>query len=217
MCIFYCANKISTLIITMDVYIIGCGGNSKIVVDICNLLDYNVIGMFDDSKCAGVIDTIDNIKKYKGINIINSIGDCVIRQNINDKLKDVDLNWINIQHPQSYCSPTVTIGKGNIFCYGSVINSNTHISNFNLINTYAVIEHDCIIGNYNHFAPKSTLCGNIHVGNVNLFGASCTVIPKKTIGDYNIIGAMTLIVNNFSNNNKIVGIPGKIYNNVSNY
>ena len=32
----------------MEVYIIGCGGNSKVVTDICELNNYIIKGFFDD-------------------------------------------------------------------------------------------------------------------------------------------------------------------------
>ncbi|XWV26193.1 hypothetical protein QJ857_gp0885 [Tupanvirus soda lake] len=204
----------------MDVYIIGSGGNAKVVVDICELNNYNIVGFFDD-KYDGttkqivyhkykIIGKISDIIQYQNINIINSIGDCAIRQKIYSYLKDLRLNWINCVHPRSYLSPTSKIGYGNIICHGAFINSDTNLGNFNLVNTNAIIEHDCQIGDFNHFAPKSTLCGGITVGNTNLFGVGSSVIPGKNIGSSNIIGAMTAVINNIKDNCTVVGIPGKI-------
>jgi len=203
----------------MDVYIIGSGGNSKVVIDICELNGYNIIGLFDDKYNKDnqlgyhkypIVGRINDIIEHQNINIINSIGDCDLRQKIYKKLKDLNLNWINCIHQQAYISPTAKIGYGNVICYGSFINSDSKIGNFNLINTYAVIEHDCMIGNFNHFAPKATLCGGIMVGDVNLLGAGTTIIPHKIIGNKNIIGAMSAIIDNIKDNSTVVGVPGKI-------
>jgi acetyltransferase EpsM len=208
----------------MDVYIIGCGGNSKVVVDICELSGYNIIGFFDD-KYNGhdqlvyhtyyIIGCIDDITTYQNINIINSIGDCTTRNKIYQKLSNFNFNpnWINCIHPQSHIAPTAQIGHGNIICYGAFINSDVVIGNFNLINTYAIIEHDCLVGNFNHIAPKTTLCGSITVGTNNLLGAGTTIIPCKKIGNNNTIGAMSCIVTNINDNCTVVGIPGKIIKN----
>lgn len=203
----------------MDVYIIGSGGNSKVIVDICELNGYNINGFFDDKYNGNnqliyhkyqIIGKIDDIIEYQDINVINSIGDCVIRNKIFQKLKGLNFKWINCIHPKSCISPTAKIGIGNIICYGSFINSDTIIGDFNLINTYAVIEHDCTIGNFNHIAPKSTMCGGIIIGDINLMGAGTTIIPCKTVGSNNIVGAMTVIINNIGDKCTIVGIPGKI-------
>ena len=32
----------------MEVYIIGSGGNAKVVIDICELNNYKILGLFDD-------------------------------------------------------------------------------------------------------------------------------------------------------------------------
>jgi sugar O-acyltransferase (sialic acid O-acetyltransferase NeuD family) len=200
----------------MNVYIIGSGGNSKIVSDICELNGYIIAGFFDDKFPIvtqhyhhQIIGNIDDISKYPGINVVNSIGDCETRYNINTKLADLALNWINCIHPSAIIAANTHIGRGNIICAGAVINSDANIGNFNLINTYAVIEHDCQIGNYNHFAPKTTLCGGIKIGDVNFFGVGSSVIPNKNVGNGNIIGAMTLIINNITDDNKVVGVPGR--------
>lgn len=199
----------------MEIYIIGAGGNSKVVIDICNLLNYKILGLFDDHppkqsyQRYAIAGKIDDIKQYSDINIINSIGDNNTRYKIYQKLEHLKLNWINCIHPQSYMAPSCQIGMGNVICYGSFINSDAILGDFNLINTYAIIEHDCKIGHFNHIAPRTTLCGAVIVGNLNLLGASTTIIPGKIIGNENVIGASTVIISNFGNNQRIVGIPGK--------
>lgn len=204
----------------MELYIIGCGGNSKVVIDMCKLNGYNIIGCFDD-KYKGhkhefyqdihVIGKIKDILNYSSANIVNSIGDIHTRKRIFDLLEShTGLNWINCRHPQSYISPTVKLGRGNIICYGSMINAATLIGDFNLINTYSIIEHDCSIGDFNHFAPKVALCGGITVGNFNLFGVGSSIIPNKKIGNKNVIAAMSVIINDYDSNHLITGIPGKL-------
>lgn len=206
-------------IIEMDVYIIGCGGNSKVVVDICELNRYQILGIFDDKYCGNtqtlyknypLIGNLDDIFKYDQINLINSIGDNAIRERIYQKLKKTNLNWINCIHPNAFVSPTAKLGMGNIVCYGAFINSDAQVGNFNLINTYAIIEHDCLIHDFNHLAPRTTLCGSVNIGNLNLVGAATTIIPGKKIGNHNIIGASTVIINDFDDQKLLVGIPAKI-------
>jgi acetyltransferase EpsM len=203
----------------MQVYIIGCGGNAKVITDICELNKYEIMGFFDDKynnekkiiyRGHKIIGKISDICNYGGINIINSIGDCKIRKKIVTLLENNKLNWINCVHPNSYITSTVDIGIGNVICYGAVINSDTKIGNFNLINTNAIIEHDCYIGDFNHIAPKSTVCGGITIGDTNLLGAGTTIIPGIKIGNNNIIGAMSAIIRNIDNNSVVIGIPGKI-------
>lgn len=42
----------------MDVYIIGCGCNSKIVIDISELNKYNIMGFFDDKYIGKLLNNL---------------------------------------------------------------------------------------------------------------------------------------------------------------
>lgn len=198
----------------MEVYIIGAGGNCKIVIDICRANKYHIKGIFDDYKTDSpyknipIIGTTQLLAEMSHINVINSIGDIANKCKINSNLPK--LNWINCIHPDTYIADSVSLGIGNIICYGSVINSDTVIGNHNLINTKAIIEHDCVIGNYNHFAPNSTICGGVVINDNNLIGTGASIIPNITVGSSNIIGAMAAIINNQSDRQTVVGVPGKV-------
>src|SRR5579883_1887023 len=85
----------------MEVYIIGSGGNCKIIIDLCELLNYQIMGIFDDKfngteiniyKNNKIIGKIDSLKNYSNVNIINSIGDNDARFNIYKRLEDTKLN-----------------------------------------------------------------------------------------------------------------------------
>jgi acetyltransferase-like isoleucine patch superfamily enzyme len=69
-----------------------------------------------------------------------------------------------------------------------------------IINTGAVIEHDCSVGDFSHISVRSVLCGNVNVGKAAFVGANATVIQGKSIGDNCIIGAGTTIRKNVESN-----------------
>ncbi len=56
-----------------QVYIIGCGGNSKIVVDICLLNGYEIMGIFDDKFGS------DKISVYRNCQIMEKLVTYVIQ------------------------------------------------------------------------------------------------------------------------------------------
>lgn len=201
----------------MEVYIIGCGGNSKVVVDICDLRGYRIMGFFDD-RYRGVpivvygdhrvIGTIADMTNFPGINVINSIGDNRVRKRICES--GVTVRWINCVHPQAHISPTARMGEGNVVCHGAVINSDAVVGSFNLVNTYSIVEHDCRVGDFNHLAPRTTLCGGITVGDLNLVGAGATILPGKRLGHGNVIGAMSVVLDDIVDGCVVVGIPGRV-------
>lgn len=199
----------------MEVYIIGAGGNCKIIIDICRANKYHIKGIFDDYKTDSpyenipILGTTQLLAEMSNVNVVNSIGDITTKRQINACLSP-NLNWINCIHPNAYVSNSVRLGVGNIICYGAVVNSDAVIGDHNLINTRAIIEHDCIVGNYNHFAPNSTICGGVVINDNNLIGTGASIIPNITVGSSNIIGAMAAIINNQSDRQTVVGVPGKV-------
>jgi len=199
----------------MEISIIGCGGNSKVVIDICRMNGYIIKGLYDDRypdikvgyrgyKVLGNVMDVDN-KGY----VINSIGDEKTREEIYYKLEDNGIKWMNCIHPYSYIEDTCEIGYGNIICNGVIINGNSKIGNFNLVNTNVIIEHDCYVGNFNNISPRCTICGECYIGNYNMIGVGANIIQSIMIGDDIVVGAGGVVINELVDSGTYVGIPCK--------
>ena len=52
-----------------------------------------------------------------------------------------------------------------------------------MVNTGAIVSHDCEIGRYTHIAPGCLLAGHVHVGERALVGMGVTTIIGLKIGD----------------------------------
>ena len=81
-----------------------------------------------------------------------------------------------------------------------VINANSSIQDMCIINTGAIIEHDCRIKKYTHIAVGTVLCGKVSIGEECLIGANSTIIQGLTIGKHTIIGAGTVVTHNVNDN-----------------
>ena len=58
-----------------------------------------------------------------------------------------------------------------------------------IINTGAIVEHDCIVDDFSHVAVGAVLCGGVSIGSETLIGANATVIQGRTVGNKCIVGA----------------------------
>lgn len=101
---------------------------------------------------------------------------------------------INIFHPKSFLSETVTFGDGNLICPNVVLNSNVRIGNDNVFFSGTIIEHDCIIGSNVYFSPSVTLCGKITVDNNVYIGPGAVIAAGVHIGSRSIIGAGAVVL-----------------------
>ena len=58
-----------------------------------------------------------------------------------------------------------------------------------VINTGAIVDHECSVGDYTHIAPGAVLCGGVHTGSSVFVGARAIVTEKLTLGDNSILAA----------------------------
>ncbi|UJH91299.1 acetyltransferase [Antarcticibacterium sp. 1MA-6-2] len=141
---------------------------------------------------------------------ILGIGDNRIRRKTGELITANNRNCLNVIHPSSTVSRLSRMGIGNFISSGVHLNALATIGNYCIMNTGAVVEHECRLGDAVHIAPGAVLAGNVSIGSGSFVGANSVIKEGVTIGDNVIIGAGTVVLKNIENNNKIVGNPGRV-------
>ena len=72
---------------------------------------------------------------------------------------------------------------------GAVINADARVGRNSIVNTGAIVEHDCLIGDHAHIAPRVALGGAVKVGDFALIGSGAVALPGAAIGENAIVGA----------------------------
>lgn len=195
--------------------ILGCGGHSKVIIDIINEIGtYEIIGMYDDYK-EGFFEDIPILGKIKDVSyakdidcFVIAIGNDIIRKKIYEMY--ISLIWETIIHPKTIISKKTKIDIGTVICAGAIIQPYVSIGKQCIINSGASINHETTIGDFTSICPKTTICGQVNIGSCSFIGANSTIIQCLNIGNNCIIGAGSVIIRDVQNNCKIVGNPGKI-------
>ena len=196
-----------------EIVIIGCGGHSKVVFSIIDLLDHvNVVGFYDDNKRGEfckypILGTIQELQPNHDGYIIG-IGNDRVRRDIFNKYPN--LNWISIAHPKSIINSNVDIGKGTVVCAGAIIQPEVKIGEHCIINTGCSIDHESQIGNFCSICPGTVICGRVKIGDLSFIGANSTIIQCLSIGKECIVGAGSVIIKNVTDIQKVVGNPGTV-------
>lgn len=200
------------------VLILGAGGHGKVVADILQCQGYTVAGFLDDESelwgktCLGlpILGSIYSFRKFNPNGLVMGLGRNALRQRLVQNLGiDADPLWINAIHPKATIAASVTLGKGVVIAAGVVINPDTRIEDYVIVNTAASIDHDCRIGSYVHIAPGTRLAGTVSVGEGTLVGINATVLPNKQIGSWSVIGAGAVVVNHIADNVTVKGNPAR--------
>jgi len=196
----------------------GGGGHGKVCASIAEELGYNVY-FFDDAYPAvnycGKWKVIGNKAHLKAcINDFEfafvGIGNNKVRSIIQNELENLGLTIINLISPTASIHKSVELGKGILVVGNVCINIDSVIFDGCIVNTNAVIDHDCRLGCYSHVCPGVSLAGEVTVGEGSWVGIGSSVVQQITIGTGVIIGAGTSVIKNIPDNSTVVGCPGRI-------
>lgn len=214
----------------MNLILVGGGGHCKSVLDtVIRLKKYDNIHILDPSidpgkkllNCATVIGgdelliSLYEEGERQAFVSVGSIKSSWVRNKLYDSIVDIGFSIPNIIDPSAVISPSVSLGleqddeyKGiGIFVgKGVIVNADVSIKRCAIINTSAVIEHECQIGAFTHISVNATLCGQVIVGDHSFIGAGSTVIQGIEIGNNVTIGAGSLILRDVKDGEKVTGI-----------
>jgi sugar O-acyltransferase (sialic acid O-acetyltransferase NeuD family) len=200
-----------------NLLIMGAGGHGKVVADAADAMQkWKEICFLDDhvSSCngMGVVGKFADLPalRQRFPEVMVAVGDNHMRDILLLQCMELGFRLPIIIHPTSWISKFAKIGHGSVVFANTAINANAQIGYGCIINTAAVVEHDCVIDDCVHLSPNATLAGKVKVGKYSWIGAGATVINDMSVGDNVIIGANSLVINEISSNVTAVGSPAKI-------
>ncbi|SIQ93372.1 NeuD/PglB/VioB family sugar acetyltransferase [Maribacter ulvicola] len=207
-----------------NVIIFGASGHGSVVLDCLEKEGrYNVIGFVDSFKKKGSringyqvlgseVDLPYLINRYHIDGGIVAIGDNWTRKLIVDRILKIapNFSFINTVHPNAVLGKDILIGCGNVFMPGAIVNANSIIHDFCIINTNASLGHDGIMDSYSSLAPSVCAGGGLRLGRYSAISLGVNVINGIEIGQHSVIGAGSLVVDHFGDNIMAYGLPAKI-------
>ncbi len=103
----------------------------------------------------------------------------------------------NIVSPLAYISKHAKIGFGNHIMHNVVINADTKIGNFNILNTKSNVEHGVEIGDCNHISTGAMINGDCKLGSDIFIGSNATLSHRVNLSSNQIISAGTFLNREF--------------------
>lgn len=189
-------------------YLYGAGGHAKVILDILNEKNINVLKIFDRDKSISRFMNIPVEHDKAESPLIISIGDNRVRKRIVLELSGTD--YCTAISNSAIVSNSSKIGEGSVVMQGVIIQSSVSVGKHAIINTGSTIDHDCKINDYVHIAPGCNLCGNVSVGEGTIVGVGSVIIPGIKIGKWCVIGAGSVVTKDIPDNVVAVGNPCRI-------
>ncbi len=204
-----------------DIVIIGAGGFGRevawLIEDINKVSnEWNIVGFVDDNESIqgqeiNGYKVVGNVEwlKHQQLNVVNAIGDPIIKKKVLKRLEDSKNTYPVLIHPSVITSDRVKIGDGSIICAGNIITVNIEIGRHVIVNLDCTIGHDVILGNYTTVLPSVNISGLVKTEECVNIGTGTALIQGVSIGENTVIGAGAVVVKDLPANCTAVGAPAK--------
>jgi len=188
---------------------LGAGGHAMVLMDILALTKDDIIAYVSPSsqnirQCFSgkkQLFSDDEVLNYSpdDVALINGVGFTPanhLQTELYNFFTEKGYEFASIISPFAIVSPNAKLAVGVQILHKAVVQAGAFIKENSVINTAAIIVHDCEIGRNNHIAPNATLCGSVKTQQNVFIGSGATVIPNIIIGKYAVIAAGAVINKN---------------------
>jgi sugar O-acyltransferase (sialic acid O-acetyltransferase NeuD family) len=196
--------------------ILGFGGHARSIADVALSIGFKSLIFIDENAKEG--ETFLGFKVLRDLPedipdnwlFMPAAGDNQKRQNQVQFIHSIQKSIAKI------ISKSATVGYGAKLSAGCFVAHHAHIGPMSsigcacIVNTGAVIEHECVVDDFSHLSVNSVLLGRSTLGKFVFLGAGTTVINGISISDQVTIGAGGVVVKSIYKSGVYVGIPAKL-------
>lgn len=207
--------------------LIGSGGHAKVLAEAYPKLKSKLVLIMNNGEeisdtIFSKIECTDDEKDIQKFDIdevllVNGIGSLPFsntREVIYERFRKIGYEFATIISPEAKVSKQTKISQGVQIMKGAIIQPGVSIGENTIVNTGAIIDHDCQISSHNHIAPGATLSGGVITGKKVHIGTNATIIQSVEIMDECILGAGS-ILNKDLESGKIVKPASNLISEVS--
>jgi sugar O-acyltransferase (sialic acid O-acetyltransferase NeuD family) len=182
--------------------IYGAGGHGRSLAALVRKTGgYELVGFIDDGVPAGekalglpILGGREKLAELAGegirlaLNGVGGIGDLKTRLEVFDLLTRTGFHCPNVIHPTAFLEDSVGLGDGCQVMPLAYVGTQVETGFGCIINTGAIVSHDCQLESYVNLSPGATLAGGVTVGEGSLVGMRATVNLNVRIGRRALIG-----------------------------
>lgn len=201
-----------------QVLVIGGGGHCKVVVEVLRAAGWTPCGILDPRAASPFVlgvpvlggdEMAPELFEQGQRHAFVALGLNRLRHQLCLKLRSIGFELVTAVHPSATISPSAAIGSGTVIMPHAVINAEARVGEFAIVNTGAIVEHDCAVGTAAHIAPRSVMGGNVKLGEEVLFGIGAVARPWSEVGSRTVVGAGSVVVGHVGAGLTVAGAPAR--------
>lgn len=206
----------------MKVVLLGAGGHAAVVLEILTR-DFEVAGLLDARRdlhgttvqgvtVLGGDELLPElgVRGIDGFHVgVGSVGDTSLRRRLYDAATGAGLAAVDAVHADAILSPSVECGSGLAAMAGSVVGARGRLGHNVVVNTGAIVEHDCIVGDHAYLASGVVLGAGVEVGAGAHVGLGASVNQGLVIGAGAVVGSGAAAIRDVEAGATVVGVPAR--------
>jgi sugar O-acyltransferase (sialic acid O-acetyltransferase NeuD family) len=207
----------------LPVIVLGGGGHAKVLIDTLLGQGRKILGYVDLDGAGKTVLGLSHLGNDEAIlqydpgslrlvNGVGSIASTSVRKRLFEEFRRKGYHFESVIHPSAVIGSEVMLEEGVQIMARAVVQVGSKLGADSIINTGALIDHDCRIGAHAHVAPGAVLSGNVRIEDEVHVGAGAIVIQGLAVGSGSVIGAGAVVVRDVPAHVTLVGVPGKAVN-----
>jgi sugar O-acyltransferase (sialic acid O-acetyltransferase NeuD family) len=174
----------------------GGGGHGKSLIELIRAHGaYEILGVIDDGiqpgsmvlgvkvlGSAALLPRLVEAGLRWGVNAVGGVGDITSRVEVFTRLESAGLACPALVHPRATVEASAQLGDGVQIFPHAYVGSASSVGYGVIVNTQAVVSHDCVLADYANIAPGALLAGGVIIGERVLIGMGVTINLNVTVG-----------------------------------
>lgn len=204
--------------------VLGAGSHARVVLD--------ALILEGSREVVGVIDPAPGLKgsRILGVEVlggneclpglldsgvrtavlgIGGVGDNRLRARVFNETTASGFDIVGVVHRSAVLSPFASVDPTAQILAGAHVGPMAVIGRGAIVNTSAIVEHDCRVGAFVHVASGAVLGGNVALGDFSHVGSGAVVRQSLSVGTAAVVGSGATVVRDVSDGDVVVGVPAR--------
>jgi sugar O-acyltransferase (sialic acid O-acetyltransferase NeuD family) len=204
----------------------GATGQAKVLRECLQGLPIRLVALFDNNE--NLVSPFDDVPLYYGkkgfekwrssaksnnqVGFLAAIGGDrgKDRIEIQEYLESQGLIPLVAKHRTAFVADNAQIGLGSQILAMSAVCVGVKIGRGCIVNTGALVDHECCLGDGVHICPGACLAGCVAVGRYSTIGTGAVVLPRVRIGEGATVGAGAVVMKDIEPYSIVAGNPARV-------